>query len=62
MDKERFLSKEFLLHTFNEFDKNGSGTLDSVEIKNVLGMVNKSLMDDSISKKIIDEIDKNNDG
>ena len=53
MNKERFLSKEFLLHTFNEFDKDGSGSLDAGEIKNVLGMINKTLMEDSVATKII---------
>ena len=49
MDKERFLSKEFLTSTFKEFDKDNSGYLNSAEIKNVLGMINTSLMDEKVS-------------
>ena len=58
IDKESLLSEEKLSAAFKNFDKDGSGTISALEIKNVLG-VGKNITE-HIWDEIIGEVD--NDG
>lgn len=60
MDKKKLLSKDNLKQAFDLFDKDGSGTLTTDEIKNILGVGQN--MSEKVWEEIIREVDINNDG
>lgn len=60
MDKKKLLSNEKLEAAFNLFDKDGSGSISAVEVKDVLG-VGKNI-DEKVWNDIIMEVDANGDG
>lgn len=55
MDKKKLLSNEKLEAAFNLFDKDGSGTISAVEVKEVLG-VGKNI-DEKVWNDIVNEVD-----
>jgi len=55
IDKESLLSEEKLLAAFKNFDKDGSGTISALEIKEVLG-VGKNIPE-HIWDEIVGEVD-----
>jgi calcium-dependent protein kinase len=57
LNKNTLLSKENLKLAFDNFDKNGDGTLSAEEIKEVLGTKNNEYF-----SELIEKIDQNNDG
>lgn len=59
VDYTNHLSKENLETAFRMFDKDGSGTITSEELKETLGQENE---DQNIWKQIIEEVDQNGDG
>ena len=59
-DKKRLLSNEKLEAAFNLFDKDGSGTISAIEVKEVLG-VGKNI-DEKVWNDIVMEVDANGDG
>ena len=58
IDKESLLSEEKLLAAFKNFDKDGSGSISALEIKDVLGVGRN--IPEHIWEEIIGEVD--NDG
>lgn len=60
INKRKLLSNEKLEAAFNLFDKDGSGSISAIEIKEVLG-VGKSI-DEKVWNDIIMEVDGNGDG
>lgn len=60
INKRKLLSNEKLEAAFNLFDKDGSGSISAVEIKEVLG-VGKNI-DEKVWNEIITEVDGNGDG
>lgn len=58
IDKESLLSEEKLLAAFKNFDKDGSGTISALEIKEILGVGRN--IPQHIWEEIIGEVD--NDG
>ena len=59
--RETLLSEDKLLVAFKLFDKDGSGSISSGEVKSVLG-VGKKFGDEKIWDDIIKEVDVNGDG
>ena len=61
IDKNKILTEEKLRAAFKLFDKNGDGTIEAKEIKEVLG---KDLNNDNeeVWNNIIKEVDQNGDG
>ena len=60
IDKTKLLTEDKLRVAFKLFDKDGSGTISSDEIRQVLG-VGKNI-DENVWKEIIKEVDPNGDG
>ena len=60
INKKKLLSNEKLEAAFNLFDKDNSGTISALEVKEVLG-VGKNI-DERIWNDIIMEVDANGDG
>lgn len=56
--------KQFTQHVFNQFDKNGNGSVEVSELKNALVQFAKEAKiaepDDSIVAETMKELDKNN--
>ncbi len=60
MNEKNLLSNEKLHAAFKMFDKDGSGTISSDEIKEILGF-GKQLGEDAVNE-IIKQVDENGDG
>jgi len=60
INKNKLLTHEKLELAFNLFDKDGSGSISSSEVKEVLG-VGKNI-DEKVWNDIIKEVDANGDG
>lgn len=60
MNKKKLVSEENLRKAFNLFDKDGSGTITTNEVKNVLG-VGKNVSEE-IWSQLLKEVDENSDG
>jgi calcium-dependent protein kinase len=61
MDKRNLLSKDRLRAAFTIFDKNGNGTIDFLEVKELLGRGGVDSQDAEF-KEMIKEMDINGDG
>jgi len=62
MDHEKLVHRQNLKKAFEFFDLDGSGTIQTHEIKEILGRVNAELAVDGAVKKIFERIDVNKDG
>lgn len=60
MNRQKLLSKERLQAAFNAFDKDGSGSISSDELKQMLGGAGTHA--DSMWDELIQEVDQNGDG
>ena len=60
IDKVKLLSEEKLKAAYQLFDKNGDGSIEAKEIKEVLGRDFKD--DEKIWSEIVKEVDRNGDG
>jgi Ca2+-binding EF-hand superfamily protein len=58
-DRKALLSKENLEKTFAHFDKDGSGTISTAELKKMLGDFG---VEEDVWQKIIDEVDSDKNG
>lgn len=58
-DRHRLVSMQNLEFAFNTFDRDGSGTISSDEIRAIMG---GSSEDDSLWQQVINEVDLNGDG
>ena len=59
INEKNLVTNERLLQAFKMFDKDGSGAISHSEIKTALGIGDQ---DDEILRKLLCEIDENNDG
>ena len=60
INKTKLLTNEKLEAAFNLFDKDGSGTISAMEVKDVLG-IGKNI-GDQVWNDIVHEVDANGDG
>ena len=60
IDQKKLLSQKNLERAFSLFDRDGSGTISTAEIRKVL--VSGSVVDESIWANILNEVDENGDG
>lgn len=60
MDRETLLSKDKLTRAFNDFDKDGSGRISLNEAATLFGLSGE--VDKEITKELLRDADKNNDG
>ena len=60
MNKRKLLSEENLKKAFDVFDKDGSGSISTNEVKGILGVGKQ--VSENIWKDLIKEVDQNNDG
>lgn len=61
MNVNVLLNKEKVQRAFQFFDKDGSGSIDAEEIKEVLGLTNNQNLNKEIAT-IVAQVDKNGDG
>jgi Ca2+-binding EF-hand superfamily protein len=61
MNVNVLLNKEKVQRAFQFFDKDGSGSIDAEEIKEVLGLTNNQNLNKEITT-IVAQVDKNGDG
>jgi calcium-dependent protein kinase len=62
IDKRSILTDKNLMNAYKLFDKNGDGSIEAKEIKEVLGKDIIGNADDKIWEEIIKEVDENGDG
>jgi calcium-dependent protein kinase len=60
IDKDHYINKSNLMTAFMVFDKDGSGTITTAEIKSLLGADVKSR--DTVWRELIAQVDRNGDG
>ena len=60
INKKKVLTNEKLEYAFNLFDRNGNGSIDTEEVKTILG-VGKNISED-IWNGLIEQVDINGDG
>jgi calcium-dependent protein kinase len=60
IDQKKLLSQKNLERAFSLFDRDGSGTISTAEIRKVLA--SGSEVDESIWAHILNEVDENGDG
>ena len=60
MNEKEFLSDEKLLSTFKNFDKSGSGTIKTTEIKELLAF--GKIIIDEVIVEVVKQVDANGDG
>ena len=62
IDKRSILTDKNLMTAYKLFDKNGDGSIEAKEIKEVLGKDLIGNKDDKVWEEIIKEVDENGDG
>lgn len=62
INKEKLLTKQRVEQCFKLFDKDGSGSISSHELKEILSGSSKGEDIEDSLKKVINEVDKNGDG
>lgn len=62
INKEKLLTKQRVEQCFKLFDKDGSGSISSNELKEILSGSSKGEDIEDSLKKVINEVDKNGDG
>ena len=60
IDKEKLLTQEKLQAAFNLFDKDGGGSINATEVKDVL--CSGQNLDDDVWDKVINEVDNDGNG
>lgn len=60
INKKKVLTNEKLEYAFNLFDRNGNGSIDTEEVKTMLG-IGKNISED-IWNGLIEQVDINGDG